>query len=385
MPTHLDIFPLQFNKTGEELCGDTIRLQSTHDRTILVLSDGLGSGVKANILSTMTAAILLTMLSADAPLDETVGTVIGTLPVCQVRKLAYATFTVVKINNLTGDLEVVNFDNPRIVWLKNRKLIVPPRQMRQILDRQVFTFTGKLEENDFLGIFSDGILHAGLGQTLNLGWGWESVARYIEQSAQHEHSSSRSLVQHVMQRVLQLYGDHIGDDCSFVGILARHRRTLVILTGPPLDRTNDEEAVDRFFSIPGRHIICGGTTGNIVGRYLDQTPEVLLSSMRPDIPPVGRLREVDLVTEGILTMNKAADLLRDALATNTLPDDPNGAVLLAREMLHADTVHFLVGRRINDFYQNPDLPPNLSLRRNMVNELMALLRSAGKQVNFESF
>ncbi len=181
MSTRLDIFPQQFIKTGEELCGDTVRIEQAGDRTILVLSDGLGSGVKANILSTMTAGILLTMLSADAPLDETIRTVIGTLPVCQVRKLAYATFLVVRINNGTGEFDVVNFDNPRIVWLKKGQLQIPQRCPRDVLGKTVYTFTGCLEEGDFLAALSDGVVHAGLGKVMKLGWGWENVDRYIEE------------------------------------------------------------------------------------------------------------------------------------------------------------------------------------------------------------
>lgn len=400
---HLDIFSQQFIKTGEELCGDTLRIERLPDRTLLVLSDGLGSGVKANILSTLTSSILLTMLAADAPLDETVQTVIGTLPVCQVRKLAYATFTVVRIDHASGRFDVTNFDNPRVVWLKNAKLQIPKRQPRSILGREVFTFQGTLETNDFLAIFSDGVLHAGLGTTMNLGWGWENVARYIEEAASiqtpmcvgrngepdtssHRPVHARDIVQRVMRRVWELYGGRMGDDCSLIGLLAREHRTLTILTGPPLDRSDDERAVARFLAMPGRHAVCGGTTGNIVARYLNETPEVVISSMRSDIPPIARLRNVELVTEGMLTMNRATELLGATLENprHPLPDDDNGATLLARELLQADTVNLLVGRRINDVYQNPNLPPNLSLRRNLINELATLLRSAGKQVNIEN-
>ena len=384
MSNHLDIFPLQFNKTGEELCGDTIRIQRAADKTLVVLSDGLGSGVKANILSTMTAGILLTMLMADAPLDETVRTVIGTLPVCQVRHLAYATFTVVRIQNATGEFDVANFDNPRIVWIKGRKLQLPLRASNNVHGRDVFTFRGTLEPGDFLGIFSDGMVHAGMGKTMNLGWGWESVARYIEESAQHYCPDARSLVQRVMQNATRLYGEHFGDDTSMIGVLTREHRRLSVFTGPPLNRDEDENISRKFLNMPGRHVVCGGTTGNIIGRHLDETPEVVLSSMRPEIPPYGRLREVNLVTEGILTMNKALELVESVGSVQSLPDDENAAVLLARELLQADSIHFIVGQRINDFYQNPDLPKNLSLRRGLVNELVAHLRAIGKEVELEN-
>lgn len=383
MTPFLDIFQQQFNKAGEELCGDTVRIGRTATHTILVLSDGLGSGVKANILSTMTAAILLTMLSADAPLDETVRTVIGTLPVCQVRKLAYATFTVVRIDNATGYFRVVNFDNPRIVWIKGHALQTPSRQFQQVLDHQVAVFDGTLEEGDFLGILSDGILHAGLGATMNLGWGWDNVASYLEQSLAHYAGNSRGVVQRVMAKVQQLYSGKIGDDCTLIGLLTRQKRRVTVFTGPPLDRTIDETIVSYFLSLPGRHVVCGGTTGNIVARLLDETPAVVIESIRPDVPPIAELREIDLMTEGMLTLNKTTEILRSTTHPDGVPEDKNGAALLARELLNADSIRFIAGQKINDFYQNPTLPVNLSLRKNLVNEMARLLKDAGKEVVVE--
>ena len=186
-----------------------------------------------------------------------------------------------------------------------------------------------------------------------------------------------------MQKVRQLYGQAIGDDASMVGIFARQKRMLNIFTGPPLDRQTDEMMVEYFLSLPGRHVVCGGTTGNIVARMLDETPEIVVGTMRPDVPPIAIVREVDLMTEGILTLNKAVELLRGATQISQLPEDGNGAVLLAKEMLSADAVRIIAGQRINDCYQNPTLPPNLSLRKNLVGDLVKLLQDGGKEVSLE--
>lgn len=380
MSVFLDICEQQFNKHGEELCGDSVRVRRLADRTILVLSDGLGSGVKASILSTLTAEILVKMLAESVPLDEVIATVIGTLPVCKVRQLAYATFTVVQILHEDYRFRVVNFDNPRIIWLKDGRLLVPPRQSRKVMEREIYFFEGRLEPGDVLLLLSDGVLHAGIGRTMNPGWGWENVGQFV-QAAVRSSRDAQSLARQVMNKTWSLYGGEPGDDATLVAMTARWRNSLMIFTGPPVDRGFDVVAVESLLKFPGRKVVCGGTTSNIVAGYLDEAPEMDLATMRPEVPPAARLREVDLVTEGILTLSRALGLLGESgLRGDLLPDDNNAAVLLAREICRADDIHFLVGQSVNEFYQNPDLPRNLSLRKNLVDDLVRLLKSAGREV-----
>ncbi len=380
MSVFLDICEQQFNKHGEELCGDSVRVRRLADRTILVLSDGLGSGVKASILSTLTAEILVKMLAESVPLDEVIATVIGTLPVCKVRQLAYATFTVVQILHEDYRFRVVNFDNPRIIWLKDGRLLVPPRQSRKVMEREIYFFEGRLEPGDVLLLLSDGVLHAGIGRTMNPGWGWENVGQFV-QAAVRSSRDAQSLARQVMNKTWSLYGGEPGDDATLVAMTARRRNSLMIFTGPPVDRGFDVVAVESLLKFPGRKVVCGGTTSNIVAGYLDEAPEMDLATMRPEVPPAARLREVDLVTEGILTLSRALGLLGESgLRGDLLPDDNNAAVLLAREICRADDIHFLVGQSVNEFYQNPDLPRNLSLRKNLVDDLVRLLKSAGREV-----
>ncbi len=383
MAYHVDIFSQQLIRTGEEVCGDTVQIRRGEDQSIAVLSDGLGSGIKARILSTLTARIIVEMLAAKAPIDETVRTVVGTLPVCQVRQLAYATFTAAIVDHDTGVFQIFNFDNPRVIWLRGGRVHNPPRQMRDILGRQVAVLSDTLVPGDFIALISDGVLHAGLGRTHNLEWNWEALANYLQQSVRHFAGPSRAAISRVMRKVWNLYGGQIGDDCSIVGIAARQSRMLSLFTGPPLDEETDESVVQRFLARPGRHVVCGGTTGNIVGRYLDELPETDMSTMRPGIPPIARMREIDLLTEGILTMSRTLELLRSAADGAAVPQGESGDILLARELTLADHIHIIMGQRINDSYQSPDLPPNLSLRKSLVDDLVQVLRRLGKQVTLE--
>ncbi len=384
MENFFDIYDLSLNKKGEELCGDKVKFLKTEDKTTIVLSDGLGSGVKANILATLTTEILITMLNADVPLEDVIETVIGTLPICQVRKIAYATFTIIQIDNKTNKFKVINFDNPPVFYLKKGRVINIKKKSEKILGKEIIISEGYLEKGDFLGAASDGVLYAGLGALLNFGWGWDNVSKYIEGVLIRDANTARTIVQNVIRETHSLYQGQIGDDATFVGVYVRRRNPLMIFTGPPLDPSKDYEYVERLVRFNGRKVVCGGTTGNIVASYLGEEIDMDISTIRPDLPPIGKLSEIDLVTEGILTISKSLEVLRNSNCDiDRLPIDKNGAVLLANEILMADSIFFLVGQQINEFYQNPLLPKNISIRRSLVEELIKFLRENKKEVQLE--
>ena len=380
----LDIYAHSLNKKGEELCGDKVKFLKTDRKATVVLSDGLGSGVKANILATLTSEILMTMLNADVPLEEVIKTVIATLPICQVRKIAYSTFTVIQINNETNHFTVINFDNPDVLYFRQGKVVRLKTETETILGRKITVAKGKLQRGDFLGAISDGVLYAGMGVELNFGWGWDNVAKHIENILLQRARNSRNIVQNVIKETHQLYHGAIGDDATFVGIYVRKRNPLIIFTGPPLDGEKDEIYVDRFLDFAGKKVICGGTTGNIVANYLGETVEMDLSTLCKELPPIGMLSCVDLVTEGILTISKATEYNKKTNChLSRLQFNNNGAYFLAKEILQADSIFFLVGQQINEFYQNPLLPKNISIRRNLIEDLVQFLREKQKEVSIE--
>lgn len=380
----IDIHSASLNKRGEELCGDKVKYLKTGTKTTVVLSDGLGSGVKANILATLTTEILITMLNADVPLEEVLKTVIATLPICQVRKIAYSTFTILWVDSRTNQFKVINFDNPPPVFCHQGRVNPLAMQVQEILGRKIQSAEGWLERGDFLGAISDGVLYAGMGMTMNFGWGWDNIAQYVEGVLVGKSHTARTIVKDVIDHTFELYQGVVGDDATFVGLYIRQRHPLMIFTGPPLAEAQDEQYVNQLLDFEGRKVVCGGTTGNIVASYLGEIVEMDLSTMRPDLPPIGMLSCVDLVTEGILTLSKATEYIRHCHCDlGRLRFDNNGAYLLAREILQADAIHFLVGQSINEFYQNPLLPKNISIRRSLIEELVAVLRHFQKEVTVD--
>ncbi len=383
-PIFYEVFPLSLKRQGEEVCGDQVKLFRTREKTIMVLSDGLGSGIKATILARLTTEIIVTMLRAGAPLDEVIQTIVGTLPTCRERGLAYATFVILQIQHANGRFTLVSFDSPPPILLRRRQPRLLESRCETLSGKSLCFSEGVLESGDFLGLMSDGVLYADKVPTMNQGWGWFEIAACLSKTARNGMSSAERLVQAVMNETQKRYGAAVGDDATFVGVLARKPRRLAVFTGPPTDKSRDAACVERLLQFEGRRVVCGGTTGNIVAEYLGEVIHTDESTAREGIPPVGDLPEVDLITEGILTMARTLELLKDSGGSAShLPVDRNGAVLLARKLLQADSILFLAGESVNPFYQNPQLPRSISIRRSLVTQLAEALIRFQKEVTVE--
>ena len=241
-----------------------------------------------------------------------------------------------------------------------------------------------VQNNKTMVLMSDGVLYAGMGALMNFGWGRDQVGTHLQSLARGPVRSAENLVRSVMRKTNDLYDGAPGDDATLVGILARKPNRLMVFTGPPTDRTQDEELAQRLLHFDGRRAVCGGTTANLVAERLGEIVETDLGTIRESVPPIGWISGVDLVTEGILTMAGTLSLLKQCEGNPLrLPSDRNGAVLLARELLKADSISFVVGEKMNPFYQNPLLPRNISIRHSLVEQLAEVLRSYHRAVTIE--
>jgi hypothetical protein len=384
-----DIGWKSINHEGEQLCGDHIDIVEQDDSSsVIVLADGLGSGVKASILSTLTSKIISTMLAEGIRLEECVATIAATLPICSVRGVAYSTFTIIHlINNETA--EIIQFDNPAVIFIRDGEIYDYPKTELNICDKNVLKSVVKLQEGDIMVAMSDGCPHAGIGLAYNFGWKWEDIAEFMRCMSIAGYTA-KTLATMLIDEVNKEYGYHPGDDASACVVKIRRREPMNILFGPPKNRDDCDRMMSLFFSKEGKHIICGGTTSSIAANYLGKPLRASLSFERSDIPPIAEIEGVDLVTEGVITVNKVIEYAKDVLGDNKLYEEWNfkrdGASLISRLLFEEATdINFYVGRAVNPAHQNPDLPINFNIKMNLVEELSGCLKQMGKRIKVSYF
>ena len=383
----VDVAYKSLNKFSEVLCGDKVEILKTKDSDIMILADGMGSGVKANILSTLTSKILGTMFLNGATLEECVETIVETLPVCQVRQVAYSTFSILQVFN-NGDAYLVEFDNPGCIFIRDGQLVQIPQNIRIIENKKINEFRFKVKKGDALILMSDGTIHAGVGQLLNFGWLWEDIAAYAVKQYALTVSAIR-LATSICHACDELYMFRPGDDTTVACMRIIDSKPVHLMTGPASNPADDEQMVRDFMSDPAaKTVVCGGTSATIVSRVLKKRLDVSLDYVDPDIPPIAYMDGIDLVTEGVLTLNRVVQLLKRYAKKETVAEDffqeldkPNGASMVAKMIIEDCTeIHLFVGKAINSAYQNPGLPFDLGIRQNLVDQLKTTLEAMGKPV-----
>ena len=336
---------VSLNKKGEELCGDRVETIYHQGTMTTVLADGMGSGVKANILSTLTSKIISTMMASGLSIADCVETIAQTLPICKVRQVAYSTFTILQIG-VHGDAYMVQFDNPLCVLLRDGKATEYPVEVNVIDGKTIYETRMQVQLGDVFVMFSDGVPHAGIGITMNLGWQQENVIKQLEEQFSPT-DSAKSTAAKLAEVASALYLDEPGDDT-----------------------------------------VSGGTTSKIVSKYLGSEVVTRIDYIDPKIPPVGSMKGVDLVSEGVLTLGHVMEL-SNMIVSKTNTDlswlkKKDGASLIAQYLFeYATDVNFFVGRAMNPAHQNPNLPLDLSIKLKIVEVLSKNLELMGKRVNVE--
>ncbi len=384
-----DIGYKSINHYGEELCGDHVDVvEESENSTVIVLADGLGSGVKASILSTLTSKIISTMMAAGLAIEDCVETIAATLPVCSLRGVAYSTFTIIHLQN-NETAEIIQYDNPQVIVLRNDVNYEYPKTEMNIGGKKIYKTTLKLHENDIFIAMSDGCPHAGIGGMYNFGWKREEIISYMEALAPGGYTA-KNMSTILVDECERLYGKKPGDDTTACVVRIRKREPMNILFGPPSNRDDCNRMMALFFSKVGKHIVCGGTTSSIASKYLGKPLKASLNFERSDIPPTAELEGVDLVTEGVITVNRVLEYAKDYLADNEKYEQwsfqRDGASLISRLLFEEATdINFYVGRAVNPAHQNPDLPINFNIKMNLVEELSACLKQMGKRIKVSYF
>jgi len=384
-----DIGYRSLNKYGEQLCGDHIDVVHPDDTSVvIVLADGLGSGVKASILSTLTSKIISTMMANSMSIEECVSTIVATLPVCAVRGVAYSTFTIIRIVD-NEYAEIIQYDNPQVILLRNGKNFEMNNTVMNIEGKLIYSTKVYLQENDTFIAMSDGAIHAGVGMNLNFGWERDDIISFIE-PLYDAGFTSKTLTTILLDECNKLYGGKPGDDTTVSTIRIRKRESMNLIIGPPSNRDDVSRMLSLFFSKVGKHIVCGGTTSTIVAEFLKKPLIPQLEYFDAETPPTAIIEGVDLVTEGVITISKVLAYANDYLEGNHSYKDwgykKDGASKIARLLFEEATdINFFVGRAINPAHQNPKLPINFNIKMRLVDELADCLKKMGKEIKVSYF
>ncbi|MGI6238373.1 MAG: SpoIIE family protein phosphatase [Christensenellales bacterium] len=379
---------VSYNKAGEELCGDKLEVYQDEKITLMVLADGLGSGVKANILSTLTSKILVTMIAGGMPIDECIDTIASTLPVCKVRGVAYSTFTVIVIREMRH-AELIQYDNPAIIMLRGGARWDYPVSTRSVAGKTIHESKFPVREGDLLIAMSDGAPFAGVGVTRNFGWQRENIIDFAEANYLPENSAKHTAAV-IGEACNQLYEYRPGDDTTVAALRIRKRSAVNLVIGPPADKAQDVKMMNLFFAKDGEKVVCGGTTASIAAKYLGREIEPTLDYPDPDIPPVSCIAGVDLVTEGVITISRVLQIgeaiLGGGAAQTAWTHQSDGASQVARKLFdEATDINFFVGRAINPAHQNPDLPITFGIKIQLIEALEKCLAKMGKRIKVSYF
>ncbi len=369
------------NKFGEELCGDRVEYSVNGDYTTLVLADGLGSGVKANILATLTSKILCTMVSNEISMEDCIETIIQSLPVCKERGIAYSTFSVIHMDT-HGEGVLIEFDNPQAIWFHNGKSLNFEREKLNICGKTVYQSSLKMKEGDYVIVMSDGTIHAGVGMILNFGWQRKEIMEHLENNIKPE-MSARCVACLLAAACNDLYLNKPGDDTTVAAVRVREKQQVNLMVGPPVNKEKDNFYVSRFMEGEGKKIVCGGTSSQIVARYLNKPLKTSFEFPDKEVPPIGFIDGVDLTTEGVITLRRLLELSEKYVSVKDLTPKffkkRDGASMLANILFEEATdITFFVGQSVNVAHQS--LPIDITMKMKLIESLTANLKKMGKMV-----
>ncbi|MBS3807923.1 MAG: SpoIIE family protein phosphatase [Bacteroidales bacterium] len=376
---HIEVDAQQKSHEGERICGDVFLSEKfkEENRLIVVLSDGLGHGVKANVLATLTATMAMNFTKEHKDVHTIAEIIMNTLPVDKERQISYATFTILDID-YNGEATILEFDNPRALILRDQKIFHPQWQSI-VLDseknkgKELKSCTFPFQKEDRIVVASDGVVQSGLGSDqYPFGWGQENFQEFVKRLVNNNQQiSANKVAQKVVNMSYRNDGFYAKDDTSCCAVYFREPRRLLITTGPPYEQDNDAELAKKVKEFEGKKIISGATTGDIIARELGLEIEDSFEFDDPDLPPISYMDGVDLVTEGILTLSKVADILKRYDKNYPLKKGPADQII--RLLKDSDEIHFLIGTRINEAHQDPSLPVELEIRRTVVKRIAKVL------------
>lgn len=377
----IDVEYQQVSKHKKVVCGDVFlsRRLKEENRTLVVLADGLGSGIKANMLASLTAGMIVNFMALNEPLERFTETIMKTLPVDPFRKIGFSTFTIIDIDS-DGETHIIEYGNPPVLIIRNGELIKPNRDLLALSSKMehaqnLYHWNFQAEKDDRIIYMTDGISQSGMGRKdMPFGWEISAVESFLKINTQkHLNISARDLSKRLIAQAISNDIQKPQDDMTCGVIHFTKPRQLLLCTGPPYSRENDKLLAEKVLRFEGTKILCGGTTAEIISRELDREIDVDMASATPTLPPLSKIEGIDLVSEGILTLGRISTLLEDNSILDEPEDTPAGKII--QLFIDNDEIYILVGTKVNNAHQDPTLPVELEIRRNVMKRIARLLES----------
>lgn len=378
---YVDIDYQQKNHNRERICGDVFltRFLKEENRLIIALSDGMGHGVKAHVLATLTATMAVNFTEEHKAPARTAEIIMNTLPECSERKMCYSTFTILDID-LYGEITIVEYDNPVCFATRGKEVLdlnweKLPLEGDKNKGKIIRVCHFKPSVGTRIIFCSDGISQAGLGtDKFPFGWGEDNMQRFVSDLiARNSNVNSREIATKLINTAYRLDNFKAKDDCSCGVVSFVSPRNLLICTGPPYEKANDNMLATEVKNFQGRKIIMGATTGDIIARELNLTVQDKFDFFETELPPVAYMDGIDLLTEGVLTLNKIEELLQ--VYTPAYQPGQGAADQIIKMIRESDFIHFIIGTRVNVAHQDPTLPIELEIRRTIVRRVVKLIEN----------
>ncbi len=375
---YIEVHCHQKNYEGQRISGDVFlsRRIPEENRIITILSDGMGHGVKANVLATLTSTLALNFTKEHKETNIIADTVMKALPVCSDRKMSYSTFTIVDIE-FDGTTQIIEYGNPQCVIYRGTKIYEPEWQCVLLTGanagKEITTCRFKSQKEDRIVFFSDGVSQSGTGSSkYPTGWERERVVEYIGKLINQNLSiSAKELSSKLVNISYQNDEFSSKDDTSCAAIYLRDPRPLLICSGPPVEPADDAEMAELVKNFNGARIICGATTSDIISHQLNIPVKSGIPIDNSDLPPVSYMKGIDLVTEGILTLSKVDELLKVYNKTDGRSNGP--ADQIVRYILESDEIFLLIGMRVNQAHHVPGLSLELEVRPTVARRILRTL------------
>ncbi len=379
---HTEVGHFQVNHEGERICGDVFLSKRIpeENRVLCVLSDGMGHGVRANVLATLTATISLNFSLEHKDANALAGIIMRALPVCGERKISYATYTIVDVSIDSHVVSILEYDNPQALILRGTQIYQPvwanvqyegDVKDKRVMNLKKCSFSPQLE--DRILFCSDGIIQSGLGKGMTMGWGRNDMVRFVRNIIEATPTiSAANLAERVVKRASANDLNTPKDDLTCGVVYFRQPRKAIVCTGPPFNPEKDSEFASILKNFKGKKIVSGATTTEIISRELGRNVTTE-ERTDPALPPSSAMKGIDLVTEGVLTLSKATYLLNSLNPNVDMQLGRGPADQICKLLLDSDEIFVLVGTKINENHHNPNLPVEIEIRKHLIQRLTKVL------------